>query len=146
MNRPSRRLAGALAALWLGLLLLIAVAAVSAGAATDYTKESLQEYAKQLDAGEVLSATVNRKLRSLRLTLKDGRHVLVKYEKRAFPAEQAKLKAKHVTVTVLTPSAANKEFREKPKHHKIRYIVGGVLILVIVVVVAVLLFRRRSRD
>jgi nitrate reductase gamma subunit len=57
------------------------------------------------------------------------------------------LKAKHVTVAVLSKQQAEKEAKEKPKHHKIRYIAGGVLVAVIVIVGAVLLIRRgRSRD
>jgi hypothetical protein len=147
MNGPSRRLASGLAALWLAVVLLTVGAAAGASADIHYTKESLQEYAKQLAAGEVASATFNRKVRSIRLTMKDGRHLLVRYERRGFPAAEASLKARHVPVTVLAPSAANKELREKPKHHKIRYIVGGVVIVVIVIVGLVLLVnRRRARD
>jgi hypothetical protein len=148
MNRPTRRLASTLTAVCLALALtLSAVAGADAAEGIHYTKEGLQEYEKQLNGGEIQSVTVNRKLRSLRITLKNGSHVLATYPKSNFPAEESKLKAHHVTVTVLSSTAANKELKEKPKHHKIRYIVGGVLIVVIVIVGAVLLLRgRRERD
>jgi hypothetical protein len=147
MNGPCRRLAGGLAALWLAVALLTIGAAVGASADIHYTKESLQQYTKQLAAGEIQSATFNRKVRSIRLTLKDGRHVLVRYEKHQLHPEEARLRARHVAVTVLTPAASNKQFNEKPKHHKIRYIVGGVLVVVILIAVAVvLIIRRRRRD
>jgi hypothetical protein len=53
-----------------------------------------------------------------------------------------------VAVTVLAKGAAEKEAKaKKPAKHKIRYIVGGVLVLVIVIVVGVLAVnRRRRRD
>jgi nitrate reductase gamma subunit len=147
MTGRSKGLKPRLAVLWLGVMLVIVGVAASASGAVDYTKESLPEYAKQLAAGEIQSATFNRKLRSIRLTLKDGRHVRVRYEKHSFHREEARLKAGHVAVTVLTPSASNEEFNEKPKHHKIRYIVGGALIVVLLIVGAVLLiYRRRRRD
>jgi hypothetical protein len=147
MNRASRPLPGAAAALLLSIALLTGAFAASAVAAVHYTKESQQEYAKQLAAGEIQAATINRKVRSIRLTLKDGRHVLVTYAKKQSRPEEARLKAKHVPVTVLAETAANKELKEKPKKHKIRYIVGGVVILVIVIAGGVLLInRRRRRD
>jgi len=147
MNTSTRRLASALTALFLALALALAAAA-GAAEAVHYTSESLAEYEKQLDAAEVQQATFNKKLRSIRLTLKDGRHVLVKYPKHAFHEEEAKLKAKHVAVAVLSKTEASKEAKaSKPKHHKIRYIVGGAVIVVILLVGAVLLFRRRrERD
>jgi hypothetical protein len=136
-----------MAALFVGFALLTAVASTDAAEAVKYTKESLGEYEKQRDAGEVRAVIFNRKLRSMRVTLKDGRYVLAKYEKRGFPAQQAKLKGTGAHVTVLSDAEANKQAKEEPKHHKIRYIVGGVLIAVIVIVGGVLLVRRgRQRD
>jgi ATP-dependent Zn protease len=115
-----------------------------AAEAVHYTKESLQEFEKQLAAGQIRSATFNKKIRTIRLTLKSGEHGLVSYPRRGAPAAEAKLKAKGVSVTVLAPALANKELREKPKKHKLRYIAGGVLVVVIVIVGGVLLVRRRS--
>jgi N-dimethylarginine dimethylaminohydrolase len=113
-----------------------------------YAPESEATFAQQLAAKQIESVIVNKRLRSLRVTLKDGSHVLVKYPKHEEPATVAKLQAKHVTVTVLSTKQAEKEAgKTKSHHHKIRYIVGGVVIVVIVVVIGVLLFnRQRRRD
>jgi hypothetical protein len=149
MSRPLTTSKSSLAATCAALILLL-IAAVSAGAAevvVHYTKESPAEFEQQLSRGEIAAATLNKKVRSIRLTLKDGRHVLVKYAKRQSAAEAAKLKAHHVTVTVLTPVQANKELKAAPKHHRIRYIVAAVLVVVILLIGAVFLIRRRrERD
>jgi hypothetical protein len=52
------------------------VAAGAAEGTTTYTHESFQQYEKQLAAREIKSATINKKVRSVHLTRKDGRHVL----------------------------------------------------------------------
>jgi hypothetical protein len=108
-----------------------------------YQPESYAEYQQQLAAGQIQAVTINKRLRSLRITLKDGRYVLAKYQ----PKEEAKvagaLAAAHVPVVVLSSTAALAEVKAKPAHHKIRYIAGGVLLVLIVIVVAVLLVRRR---
>lgn len=137
----------AIAAVFVGLALLTIAAGAGAAETIKYTKESLGEYEKQLAAGQVQAAIFNRKVRSIRVTLKDGRHVLARYDKHGFKTQEAKLQAKRVHMTVLSQSEANKELKEKPKHHKIRYIVAGVVIVVILIVGAVLLVnRRRRRD
>ena len=147
MNRSITGLRSAFAAVLMCVFLLSAVSGAGAAEAVHYTSESLAEFEQQLSAGQLHSAVFNRKLRSIRLTLKDGSHALVHYPPRGAPPIEAKLAAKHVSVTILSPTLANKEFKEKPKHHKIRYIVGGVLLVVIVVVGGVLLVnRRRQRD
>lgn len=131
----------------LSALCLAAVSAplAAAEAAPSYTKESKQAYEQQLAKGEIASATFNKLIRSLRLTLKNGDHVLYKYPKKGSKPLIAQLDAKHVPVTVLTPTQAKKE--SKPAKHKLRYIAGGILILVIVIVGIVLLVnRRRERD
>jgi hypothetical protein len=134
------------------LLVLVSFAALGApiaGAAAEvatpisYRFEQLAEWEKQLGEGQVVAVTVNKRLRSLRTTLKNGQHVLAKYKAKGLPKAQAALSAKHVPVTVLTPTEAAKEV--KPVHHKLRYIVGGIVIVVIVIVVAVLLFDRRRK-
>jgi hypothetical protein len=136
-----------LGAACLALLLLAAPIAAGAQETVHYTKESTQEFERQLSGGEIVAARFNRKVRSIRLTLKDGRHLLVRYPKHEFPTTEAKLKAKHVSVTVLSTAAANQELREKPKHHKLRYIVGAAVLVVLMIVGAVLfLNRRRQRD
>jgi hypothetical protein len=108
-----------------------------------YQFESLAEWEKQLGEGQIVAVTVNKRLRSLRTTLKAGRHVLAKYKAKGLPKAEAALKARHLTVTVLTPTEAAKEV--KPVHHKLRYIAGGIAVVVIVIVVAVLVFDRRRK-
>jgi hypothetical protein len=84
-------------------------------------------------------------VRSLHLTLKDGRHMLVKYAAHGEPALAAQLAAKGVPVTIKKPAEAAKEAK-KPVKHKLRYIAGGILVVVVVVVAGVLLFDRRRKT
>jgi len=127
------------------LCALLAPAAARAAAAVHYEKESLQEYEKQLAAGQVKAATFNKKVRSLHLELTDGRHVKVIYGPGGEPALAKALEAKHVPVTIEKAAQANKEAKKAPVKHKLRYIAGGILLLVIVVVGGVLLVDRRRK-
>ncbi len=125
------------------------MAALAAGAdgAIVYQKESFAEYERQLAGGQIQAVTINKRLRSLRVTLEDGRYVLARYNPHEEPAVAAALTAKRVPVTVLPPTEAVKEKKAQPVHHKLRYIAGGVLIVVIVIVGAVLFVnRKRQRD
>jgi ATP-dependent Zn protease len=126
-------------------LALLAPLASAAEATVKYTHESLQEFEKQLSSGQVEAATFNKRVRSVHLTLKDGRHVLVKYAAHGEPALAAQLQAKRVPVTVLKPAEAAKEAKKAPVKHKLRYIAGGILVVVIVIVVGVLLVDRRRK-
>jgi hypothetical protein len=147
MNRPTRAVASLLLAVCVAISAL-APAATAAEAKITYEHESEAAFAKQLAAKQIQSATINKRLRTVRLTLTDGRHVLARYPKHHAPQTAAQLKAHGVSVTVLSKKVAEKEAKaKKPTHHKIRYIVGGVVIVVIVIVGAVLLVnRRRQRD
>jgi len=128
------------------IVLAAPITAAGAAASPQYTKESQQAYEGQLKAGEIASATFNKRLRSLRLTLKNGEHVLYRYPKKGSKALQDALKAKHVPVTILKPSEAASEAKSSKKPgHKLRYIVGGVLLVVIVLAGLVLLFNRGRR-
>ncbi len=118
--------------------------AIATAATVTFQKESIQAYEQQLSSGQIATATINKKVRSVHLTLKDGRHVLVKYAAHEEGKYAAALEAKGVPVTVLKPAAADKE-AAKPVHHKLRYIAGGVLIVVILVVGGVLLLDRRRK-
>src|SRR5271155_5761878 len=83
------------------LLVLVSFAALGApiaGAAAEevatpisYRFEQLAEWEKQLGEGQVVAVTVNKRLRSLRTTLKDGQHVLAKYKAKGLPKAQAAL-------------------------------------------------------
>jgi nitrate reductase gamma subunit len=141
---PARKTIPVLALLSLFALLPAAPSMAAEGTTVRYTKENQQEYEKQLAAGEIQSVTVNKRVRSLHLTLKDGRHMLFKYKAHEAPKYIAALQAKHVPVTILQPAQAAKEAK-KPAKHKLRYIVGGILVAVVVVVGGVLLIDRRRK-
>ena len=115
------------------LLALLALLAGSAAARAEttptYTKEGLSQYEAQLHGGQIQSVIVNKRMRSLRITLKDGSHVFAKYEKKTGPKYYAQITAKGIPLTFLSADAAKKEQEKASKHHKIRYIVGGVLIV-----------------
>ena len=145
MNRATRGLRRALGPLVTCLALALLAPLASAEGAVHYTKESLQEYEKQLSGAQIQDATFNKRVRSMRLTLKDGRHVLVKYAAHEEPKLAAELQAKGVPVTVLSPAVAAKEAK-KPVKHKLRYIAGGILIVVVVVIGAVLLIDRKRKQ
>jgi hypothetical protein len=128
------------------MLALLAPAARGAEATIAYTHEGVKAYEQQLASGQIRSATFNKRVRSLHLTLKDGRHVLYRYPPKSEPALASQLQAKGVPVTILKPAEAAKEASKTPVHHKLRYIAGGILVAVIVIVGAVLLFDRRRKT
>jgi hypothetical protein len=136
----------ALAAMAVSLLAL-ALLPTGAQAAISYTKEPFKAYEEQLAAGQVQEVTINKRLRTLRVTLSNGSHVLAKYKAHEEPSVRRKLNGRHVTVHVLSSGAATAvATRGKTKvHHKIRYIVGGVVIAIVVVVGGVVLYNRRKR-
>jgi uncharacterized protein HemX len=123
------------------LALLLAVSVAVAASAPTYQPESLKTYEQQLASGQI-----NKKLRSLRITLKDGSYVLAKYPRKQEPKNVAALEAKHVPVTILTPTEAAKQVTKKPVHHKLRYIAGGIVIIVLLIVGAVLYFNRKRQS
>jgi hypothetical protein len=130
-------------------LLVLAPLAAGAGAAegtVTYKHESEAEFRQQLAARKIQRAIVNKRLRTLRLTLTDGTHVLAAYPKHEEPATVTRLKGAGVTVTILSKSAASKEAKEAKHGHHIRYIIGGIVVVVIVIVAVVLLVNRRRRQ
>jgi hypothetical protein len=137
--------AASLACVWL-LTVALAASAVGAAGTIDYQKEGYAEYKQQLAGGQIQAVTINKRLRSLRVTLKDGRYVLARYNPHEETAVAAALAAKSVPVTVLTPTEAIKEQKAKPVHHKLRYIAGGILILAILIVGAVLYINRKPQS
>jgi hypothetical protein len=140
---PTRKIAFLLACLSCALLIPAGLAA-GAEATVTYQHESLLEYEKQLAAGKIQAASINKVVRSLRLTLKDGSHVLAKYSKGEEPKVKHAMQAKGVPVTILSHSVAAKEAKKSPKH-KLRYIAGGIVIVVLVVVGAVLFIDRKRK-
>ena len=127
-------------------MVLVMPVAAMAESTSEYTKESKEAFEQQLAKHEIESAVFNKKLRRLHIKLKNGKLYLYHYEKKGSAPLDAKLKAGHVTVTVLTPSQAAKE-KPGAKKHKIRYIVGAVVIVLIVIGLVVFFMRRRGmRD
>jgi hypothetical protein len=143
---PAIKIVLCLSCISLALLLQAAPSLAAEGTPTKvrYTRESLQEYERQLAGGQIQAATFNKKVRSIHLTLKDGRHMLLKYGARQEPKFAAQLRSKGVPVTILTPAQAAKEPKKAVKH-KLRYIAGGILVVVVVVVGGVLFIDRRRK-
>ncbi len=123
----------------------LAPAAALAETTITYTHESMPAYEQQLASGQIQSATFNKRVRSLHLTLKNGTHVLVHYPAHDEPTLNAALTAKGIPVAVLKPAAAEAEAKKAPVHHKLRYIAGGILIVIVIVVGGVLLYDRRRK-
>ncbi len=154
MTRMTRAsLTTKVAILLAGLSLLVLVpAALAVGAETPtikYTPESFATYQQQLAAGKIKAVTINKRVRSLRLTLTDGSYVLAKYKPHEEKKIQSALQAKGVAITTLKPAEAVKEVKKTPVKHKLRYIAGGILVVVVVVVGLVLFVdrkRKRSRE
>jgi ATP-dependent Zn protease len=126
----------------LALCLLAFCAAAQAGAqeVVHYQHESFPAFEGQLRAGQIESATFNKKAHTLHLRLTDGRHMLVSYPSHEEPQLAARLRAGGVAVAVEKKTKAT-----KPVHHKLRYIAGGILIVVIIIVLVVLLIDRRRK-
>jgi ATP-dependent Zn protease len=148
-RRPSTvvKIVPLLACLCLVLLVQAAPSPAAEGTTTTvvhYTKESRSEFEHQLSAGEIQSATFNKKVRSIHVTLKDGRQMLYRYGAHEQPKYAAELRAKGVPVSILTPAQAAKE-PKKPVKHKLRYIAGGILVVVVIVVGSVLFIDRRRK-
>ncbi len=113
--------------------------AVGATTVIHYKHESYEVFQRQLAAGQIRAVTFNKKPHSVRVTLKDGSHVLAIYPSHNEPQIAAQLSAKGVTVAVLKPKV-----KAKPAvHHTLRYIAGGILVIVILAILAVLLIGRR---
>jgi hypothetical protein len=126
--------------------LMLTAGAAGAAITPNYQPESFNTYEQQLASGQIQAVTVNKKLRSLRITLKDGSYVLAKYAPKEEPKSIAALEAKHVPVTILTPTEAAKQVAKKTVHHKLRYIAGGIVVVVILIVGAVLYVNRKRQS
>jgi hypothetical protein len=145
VNRPSRAFLGLTLALVVAVAPLAADASAAEEGAIVYTHESEAQFQQQLAAKKVKSVIINKRVRSLRVTLTDGTHVLAGYPAHQEPQTAARLRANGVNVTVLSKAAAKGEAKPKPVSHKRRYIAGAVLVALIVIAGAVLLIRRRRQ-
>ena len=141
--RAAQTLAGLTAlAMLLSVALLVVAPRARAEGTADYTKEDLSQYENQLNGNHIQSVVVNKRTRSLRVTLDSGQHVFAKYGKKEGPKYYAAIRASHVPITFLAPAAAQAEPGSKHPGHEIRYIAGGVLIAVIAIVGGILYFNR----
>ena len=122
-------------------LAMLAPAASAAPGTVGYQHESLAQFEAQLKGGRIHEATINKRLRSVRLSLTDGRHMLAQYAPHQEPRVLAELKARGVPVSV-QGATAKKKAGKKAVHHKLRYIAGGIVLGLIVLTRAVLLVKR----
>lgn len=129
-----------LAAVCVALAAMV-VAAPGGAAAVHFQKETLKEYEAELHRGEVHAATFHPGTTSghLHVSLNNGGHMSVTYAE----SEQAKLVAAAQAANARVKVAALKTKKTVAVKHKLRYIVGGILIVVIAVVLIVLLIGRR---
>lgn len=127
------------AAVLLSWVVLLAPSASLAATVTVLTPESLHAYEQQLEAGEVKATVFNIKGRDIHVTLANGRHMLVHYAAGEANKQLEAAKAKGIT------PVNGKGRALSPTHpkHKLRYIVGGVLVVAIVLVGVVLYVRRK---
>jgi hypothetical protein len=146
MIEPRRAgLLSTLALIAVSLVCVFVAPVATAGATVHYTKESPAEYEHQLAGGEIAAVTINKFVRSIRITLKNGNHVLATYPPHEESAVAARLTAKGVPVTVLTPTAAKAEAKKAPVKHKLRYIAAGILVIVVLIVAGVIIIDRRRK-
>jgi hypothetical protein len=71
--------------------------------------EGVAALESQLAAGEVQAATINKRIRTVHLTLSDGRKVLLRYAAHEEPRVAAELAAKGVPVTIMTQVEAERD-------------------------------------
>ena len=120
-------------------LLLIAspAAAKKSKSKVKVGEETIQVYEQQLAGGQIVVAKFNPPKHTMRLTLKDGKHVRVVYAHGQEPKLREALKAKGVSLPAVP----------KPKiSHKKRYIAGAALVIVLIlIVVGVVMISRRRR-
>ncbi len=76
---------------------------------TAYVPESFAAYEAQLASGQVREVTFNKRIRTVRVTLTDGRHVKAKYARGEFVRTMDQLTSKHVPATILTRTEAEQE-------------------------------------
>lgn len=141
-------------------LAVCAVLCLAAGFATlaraddasiNYESESVSTYESQLSSGQIASVAVNKRLRSLHVTLKSGQHVKLRYKAHEEAKRVAALEAKSIPVTVLNKAEAEKEAKAVPHHHTKRRTLAIVAVVVVVLLIAagvalMLARRRRFRE
>jgi hypothetical protein len=71
--------------------------------------ENLAALEVQLSAGEVRAAAINKRIHIVHVTLRDGRKALVRYARHEEPGVAASLRAKGVSVTIMTQAEAERD-------------------------------------
>jgi ATP-dependent Zn protease len=95
--------------------------------------ETLAVFEKQLEAGEIKSATFRPKSHSLHLNLTNGHHADLVYASSEAKRLRSGLKAHNVSLVTKSPG------------HKLRYIVGGIAIVVVILLIGGFFLVRRRR-
>lgn len=147
MNRSLRTLTLRLAAVLLVALAFPSVAAAEEEAAVShYTKETEKNYEEQLKAHEVTEAKINKRDHNVLLTLKNGEKVFIHLHAHDVEKIEAALHAQNVKYAVESSEEAQKEVAAKPAKHKLRYIIGGVVIVLVIVAIGYYLFDRKRKS
>jgi hypothetical protein len=71
-------------------------------AVPSYQKESEAEFQHQLSAGQIREATINKRIRTIRIVLRDGSRKLAHYPAKQERSVVSELKAEHVRVSILS--------------------------------------------
>ena len=110
---------GAAALCVAGASVMLALSTASTDATTIvYEPVSETVFLHELDSGQVAAATINKRVRSVRVTLKDGSHVKVKYPKHDEPKTYALIKSRGVPVNILSEAEAKAEIKKTPSTTK----------------------------
>jgi len=144
VRRPPKPPLACLLAIFIALLAFPALAAAEEGSSTSYTKEEKQAYEEQLKSGNIKAVKINKRDHDLLITLKNGELVFVHLEKHDTEKAESQLHAKGVTYTVESAAEAEQEVKSKPVKHKLRYIIGGVVVVALIAGGGYLLYRRKA--
>ncbi len=146
MNPSLRTLTLRLAAVLLVALAFPSVAAAEEAAVSHYTKETEKNYEEQLHAAEISEAKINKRDHNVLITLKNGEKVFIHLHAHDVEKIEAALRAKGITATVESSEEAQKEVAAKPAKHKLRYIIGGVVIVLVIVAIGYYIYDRKRKS
>lgn len=137
LTARSRPRAVATVALLLACVCMIAHATPTL-AATPLPREGLVTFEGQLNGHQVTAVTVHTKAHTFHVSLKNGRRISI-----AFPASQQQRLEEDIRAQGIAVQVAKVQ---PPPSHKLRYILGAVVLVAIVLAVAGLLYVRRRRT
>ncbi|HUA11796.1 MAG TPA: hypothetical protein VMA83_07300 [Solirubrobacteraceae bacterium] len=123
-----------------------ALAAAEEPQVAHYTKEAQSAYEEQLKSHEISEAKINKRDHDILIVLKNGEKVFIHLKPHEVEAIEAALRAKGVHYTVESAEEAKKEVGSKPVHHKLRYIIGGVVIVLVIVAIGYYFFDRKRKS